>query len=224
MQAVRAKTVALASLMSSTDFGKTHRKSTARFGGVSRSYGNTPWQQMDQQDAREPLEERRVVYGRSLIFQMMLYYNVWYSLCFAVLAWWAYSHKIEAYDIAWKHRMWYGLIMGLWTSFELSRLLCGLFGNLKSSVQHLILFFVFSFLNLGLNAVFYAVDKGLPRKSYDRALSTVHFMFIIPELIACYYEVGRQIKFHTVKFYLNLSEAELPEGPDLDSGFHSVTL
>ena len=189
-----------------------------RPGGVSRSYGNRPWRagagiapNPDAQAEKEATGRYRV-YGKSLTLQMLLYYNIVFSICFTLVAWAAYFHKSKSYEVAWKHRMWYGVVMLMWTIFEILRLLCGYVGNLKSSVQHLMGFFLFSVMNLALVGVFYAVDKGLPRNPHDRALSIVHFMFIFPELFTAVFEAKRQIRYHTVRYYLSLGSVEQVPG------------
>ena len=172
-------------------------------GVLSRTIGTKTWG-TTRDGGKADESERQKVYGKSMWLQMLLYYNMWYSICFTGIAWVAYIWKSNKYDVAWKHQVWYGVVMGLWTLFELARLLCGYIGNRTSSVQHLIGFFVFSVMNLALVIVFYMVDKGLPRQSHDRALSIVHLLFIIPELFAAFLEAQRQIKYHTVRFYLSL--------------------
>ncbi|KAJ9457284.1 hypothetical protein DIPPA_52572 [Diplonema papillatum] len=179
-------------------------KAVNQFNVLHRSYGNKPWKDKATRD--EDQRERSPVYGKSLFLQMLLYYNICYSICFAAIAWVAYFWKVGVLDVEWKHQMWYGVVMGLWTSFETSRLLFGYIGNIGSRVEHLIGFCVFSILNLALVIVFYVVDKGLPRYAHDRALSTLHVMFIIPELCASFIEAKRQIRYHTVRFYLSVGD------------------
>eukprot|EP01061_Rhynchopus_euleeides_P017476 TRINITY_DN29038_c0_g1_i1.p1 TRINITY_DN29038_c0_g1~~TRINITY_DN29038_c0_g1_i1.p1 ORF type:complete len:223 (+),score=64.00 TRINITY_DN29038_c0_g1_i1:124-792(+) len=188
-----------------------------RFGDVSRSYGNRPWQRGAAPAPNSTVEAigvekdtargRYRVYGKSLTLQMLLYYNIVYSLCFTVVSWGAYFHKVKLYKVAWKHQMWYAVVMMLWTAFEVVRLICGYVGNLTSSVQHLIGFVLFSVMNFALVGVFYAVDKGLPRNPHDRATAIVHFLFIVPEMITCVLEAKRQIRYHTVRYYLSLGNA-----------------
>eukprot|EP01064_Diplonema_japonicum_P004156 TRINITY_DN12727_c0_g1_i1.p1 TRINITY_DN12727_c0_g1~~TRINITY_DN12727_c0_g1_i1.p1 ORF type:complete len:195 (+),score=35.44 TRINITY_DN12727_c0_g1_i1:450-1034(+) len=175
--------------------------------GVYRSYGSKPWKDQKKLEVKER-GERVEVFGKSLILQMLLYYNIWYSICFMVIAWVSYIIKCREFEIEWKHQMWYAVVLIMWTCFEVGRLLFGYVGNLKSSVQYLIGFISFSVLNLALVIVFYIVDKGLPRHSHDRALSIVHIMFIIPELVAVFFEAHRQIKYHTVRFYLSLDNMD----------------
>eukprot|EP01059_Diplonema_ambulator_P014698 TRINITY_DN25659_c0_g1_i1.p1 TRINITY_DN25659_c0_g1~~TRINITY_DN25659_c0_g1_i1.p1 ORF type:complete len:203 (+),score=61.16 TRINITY_DN25659_c0_g1_i1:37-645(+) len=173
--------------------------------GVYRSYGSKPWKEKKEVEVKKG--ERVEVFGKSLMVQMLLYYNIFYSICFAIIAWVSYGIKCKIYDIAWKHQMWYAVVLTMWTVFELGRLVFGYVGNLKSSVQYLIGFLSFSVLNLALVIVFYKVDK-VPRNSHDRALSIVHIMFIISELVAVFFEARRQIKYHTVRFYLSLDNMD----------------
>eukprot|EP00754_Rhynchopus_humris_P007644 Rhum_TRINITY_DN13524_c0_g1::Rhum_TRINITY_DN13524_c0_g1_i1::g.60896::m.60896/K19384/TMEM17; transmembrane protein 17 len=190
-----------------------------RFADVFRSHGTRPWGEgvggetgydtgLRAGEVGGATRCRHRIYGKSLVLQMLLYYNVVYSIAFCGVAWAAYFHKVKLYSVAWKHQMWYAVVMLLWTAFECLRLSFGYIGNFRSSVQHLIGFFIFTICNVALVLVFYAVDKGLPRNSHDRALSTVHLLFIIAELFFAVFETKRQIRYHTVRYYLSLGDGD----------------
>jgi transmembrane protein 17 len=155
------------------------------------------------------LQSREIV--ASTVFQMTLYYNVWFSLLYFGLSCLVVRWKTYAAS-GWRAEFLSPAMFGIWACTEIGRLYLGYAGNLREEVPQLAAFF---FLSVFPQAVFqiwflFLQDPLLP---LDRIVSAIMCVFLGLEMIIGWSVTRRIIRSKTARFAVEYGaqDAELQQ-------------
>ena len=145
--------------------------------------------------------------GSSLSLQALIYFNIFYSVMYAIMGCALLVHRMTVYKVD----SFYGLLMPVvfaaWACFEPFRLLSGWFGNLNEKVPSLFVFVVLSaFPQLPCMVFMTFVQR--PFFPFDMASGLPMLLFLVIQLILSWLSLRRLIGRRTATFFQLIQQEE----------------
>lgn len=137
--------------------------------------------------------------GSSLLLQMVMYFNVYFSLAWFLLQIYFVKWKLDKYDMATELQIFLPTYTFLWGVSETLRLLFGYVGNLREKVPHLLGFLLLSLVpHLPLTLYFVMFQPEM--LSYDSWAGAISLGFVLLEFILGIRAVRMLVRSQKSKF------------------------
>lgn len=166
------------------------------------------------------MDPPRITRGRevqsSLVLQMVLYYNVLFSILYAIITVFVLRWKILNYG-GWRLELFTPYFFAFWCVAEIGRLYNGYVGNLQEKVPNLTTFVFLTFFPQFLFCAYFLFIQH-PAVPFDKITNAIMFVFLIVEMFVGLRAVRRIIANKTARFAIEYAEAFGDEGTALVGG------
>jgi len=191
--------------------------------GLSAISGRLFPQLRDVSDAEAPEEDEITItnteIASNLPLQMLLYFNVCYSIFWGTLTLALMLFKENYLAVNTAYRMLSPLLLSIWFMIEPLRLFFGYVGNLQEKVPQLTGFWLFTLIPQLPISFFFIVALPLrvngtsTQLSFDRAGSIILLAFTAVEAVVGYMALRRMVKSQVLKFHMQRARDDGNAGP-----------
>jgi len=172
----------------------------------------------EEQEASGEFAITNTEIASSLPLQMLLYFNVQYSIFWGLMTLALMVFKESYLEVNTAYRVLSPLLLSIWFMVEPLRLYFGYVGNLQEKVPQLTGFWLFTLIPQLPITFFFIVALPLRvngtsiQLPFERAGSIILMCFVFTEAIVGYWALRRMVKSQVLKFHMQRARNEASTG------------
>lgn len=172
---------------------------------------------LDEEEEIADLTITNTEIASSLPLQMLLYFNVQYSLFWGLITLSLMVFKENYLEVNTAYRVLSPLLLSVWFMVEPLRLFFGYVGNLQEKVPQLTGFWLFTLIPQLPITFFFIVALPLRvngtsiQLPFERAGSIILMCFVFTEAVVGYYALRRMVKSQVLKFHMQRARDQVAQ-------------
>lgn len=172
---------------------------------------------LDEEEEIADLTITNTEIASSLPLQMLLYFNVQYSLFWGLITLSLMVFKENYLEVNTAYRVLSPLLLSVWFMVEPLRLFFGYVGNLQEKVPQLTGFWLFTLIPQLPITFFFIVALPLRvngtsiQLPFERAGSIILMCFVFTEAVVGYYALRRMVQSQVLKFHMQRARDQVAQ-------------